>query len=148
MTATLVELDPSLAERAATTATAEGLDGVDIRCADAGHSTAYGGALPADLVLLCGVFGNVSDDDVRLTVRALPQFCRSGALVVWTRHRRPPDLTPHIRSWLGVEGFEEQAFVAPDDALFSVGAHRFLGSPVPLELGARLFTFLRDPTWG
>jgi hypothetical protein len=29
-------------------------------------------ALPADVLLLCGIFGNVSDDDIGRTVRALP----------------------------------------------------------------------------
>ena len=34
---------------------------VEIVCADAGGSNAYEGAVPANLLLCCGVFGNVSD---------------------------------------------------------------------------------------
>jgi hypothetical protein len=30
-------------------------------------------------VLVCGVFGNVSDDDVAATVRAMPSFLAPGA---------------------------------------------------------------------
>lgn len=143
VSATLMELDPGLAKRAAEAASVIGLGGVEVRCADAGTSAAYADAVPADLVLLCGVFGNVADDDVRRTIGALPAFCRPGALVIWTRHRRSPDLTPAIRAWFGQATFEEQAFTAPADVGFSVGAHRFRGDTTSLEPGVRLFSFLR-----
>lgn len=139
--ATLVELDPGNAARAE--AAAAGLDGVTVRVEDAGVSDAFRDAVPADLVLLAGVFGNVSDQDVLRTVRTLPQLCASGATVLWTRHRREPDLTPAIRSWLAETGFAELAFDAPDDVLFGVGVHRFEGSPEPWVPGLRLFSFTR-----
>ena len=43
----------------------------------------FADVLPAD-VLLCGIFGNVSDRDIRRTVRAAPALCRAGATVIWT----------------------------------------------------------------
>lgn len=49
-----------------------------------------GRAGPVDLVLLAGVFGNISDGDVKATIDALPWVCAPGAVVVWTRHRRAP----------------------------------------------------------
>ena len=107
---------------------------------DAGELSAYEGAVPADLVLACGVFGNVPDQDVRRTVLALPQLCAPGATVIWTRHRRPPDLTPSIRGWLREGGFAELEFVAPDDVLWSVGVHRFDGATAPLSR-ERIFSF-------
>ncbi|HEX6247537.1 MAG TPA: class I SAM-dependent methyltransferase, partial [Nocardioidaceae bacterium] len=125
--ATLVEADPEIADRAEEQADRVGLESVDVRRADAGVSDAFVGAAPADLVLMCGVYGNVSDDDVHETVAALPQLCETGALVVWTRHRKQPDLTPRIRGWFAEQGFDEQCFTSPDDAMFAVGAHRFLG---------------------
>ena len=33
--------------------------------------------------------------------------------MIWTRHRREPDLTPQIRDWFPASGFEEIAFDAP-----------------------------------
>lgn len=42
----------------------------------------YADAVPADLVLLCGIFGNIPDADVQATVRAAPQLCAPGAEVV------------------------------------------------------------------
>jgi len=98
--------------------------------------------VPADLVLLAGVFGNISDADVRRTIGALPQLCAPGGTVLWTRTRRDPDLTPAVRRWLRDEGFSEQAFLAPADVLFCVGVHRFTGVPQPLSAGGKLFQFL------
>ncbi len=141
--ATLVELDGRNADRAVAAAADAGLNGITVRVEDAGLTDAAHGAVPADLVLLAGVFGNVSDGDVRRTVRALPTLCAAGATVIWTRHRHEPDLTPAIRSWLAEAAFEELAFEAPDDVRFSVGVHRFLGSPVPWSPGGRLFAFVR-----
>jgi hypothetical protein len=142
VTALLVENDVTLASGARETA--ETLPAqVEVRRADAAWSDAYTGAVPAGLVLLCGIFGNISDDDVRTTVEAAPQLCAPGAEVVWTRHRGDPDLTPSIRAWFAAAGFEEVAFIAPDADEWSVGVHRLVGEPSPLEPGRRWFTFLR-----
>ncbi len=67
--------------------------------ADAGDLTAYAKAVPADLVLMAGVFGNISDADVRRTIGAFPQLCADGATVIWTRTRRAPDLTLTGQAW-------------------------------------------------
>ena len=137
----LVELDPDNAQALRQGVRAAGLD-LEVLEADAGDLAAYEGADPADLVLLCGVLGNVSDDDARNTIGAMPQLCSAGATVIWTRSRRAPDLTPRIREWFAETGFSELAFVAPEDALFSVGMTSFSGVPQPLGRG-QLFRFTR-----
>ncbi len=139
--ARLVELDPGLAARARERALRAGLDGIEVVTGDAGVTDAYAGAVPADLVLACGVLGNVPDEDAERTVRSLPQLCAAGATVVWTRHRRSPDLTPQIRAWFAEAGFRERAFDSPGPDSFSVGVHRLEGRPLPLERGLRLFAF-------
>jgi hypothetical protein len=142
VTALLVEYDAELASRAreaAKTLSAR----VEVRQADAAQSNVYADAVPADLVLLCGIFGNISDADIRTTVEAAPQLCTPGAEVVWTRHRGDPDLTPSIREWFAGAGFEEVAFVAPDADEWSVGVHRLATAPRPLERGRHWFTFFR-----
>jgi hypothetical protein len=93
-------------------------------------------------VLVCGVFGNVTDTDVHRTITLLPRLCALGATVIWTRHRKAPDLTPRIRAWFAAAGFEELAFVAPDDRFFSVGAQRLVVQPPALGPTADLFTFV------
>ncbi|HYK95339.1 MAG TPA: SAM-dependent methyltransferase, partial [Candidatus Dormibacteraeota bacterium] len=138
----LVELDPTLAARARGAIARAGIRGLEVREGDAGVTTAFAGAAPADLVLVCGVFGNITDEDIRGTIRALPSMCAEGATVIWTRHRRPPDLTPAIRRWFRAAGFEHAAFVKVPDSQGSVGVERFVGTPVPFEAGRRLFEFV------
>jgi hypothetical protein len=137
----LVELAPDNAQALRQAVHAAGL-ALEVVEGDAGDLAAYEGAVPADLVLLCGVLGNVSDADAHDIIRSMPQFCATGATVIWTRTRRPPDLTHRIRGWFAEAGFSELAFVAPDDALFSVGMSCFMGTPQPLRRG-QLFRFVR-----
>ncbi len=141
--ATLVEADAGLVGRAAEVAREGGLPGITVRQADASRTDAYLDAAPADLVLLCGVLGNISDGDAARTVAALPQLCAAGATVLWTRHRRAPDLTPAIRRWFAGAGFDELSFTAPNEVMWSLGENRFAGKPQPLVAGQRLFTFVR-----
>lgn len=84
-----VENDPYNVEVALNRVHQFGLVDVDIRCADAGNSKSYVGATPADLVFLCGVFGNISDQDVFKTIEFLPQLCSTGATVLWTLSLHP-----------------------------------------------------------
>lgn len=144
VTGRLVELDPLLVDQARHEADRLGLVGIEVVRADAGWSDAYAGAVPADVVLACGVFGNVAEGDVRRTVAELPHLCAAGATVIWTRHRAPPDLTGRIRRWLGDAGFHEVAFDAPPGTLFSVGTARLERPPLPFRPGRRLFTFVGD----
>jgi hypothetical protein len=139
--ARLVELDET--NVAAARAAAAELPGVEVLRADAGDLAAYRGAVPADLVLLAGVLGNVSDVDVRATIGALPSLCAPDATVIWTRTRRAPDLTVAIRRWFAESHFTERAFDAPADVLWSVGVHRFTGRPRPLPPAGQIFRFVK-----
>ena len=136
----LVELDPHNVEVAAEALAAAGLRGVRAVEGDAGSSASYVDAVPAQLLLVCGVFGNVPDGDVQRTVRALPGLAAEGATVIWTRHRRAPDLTPAIRRWFSDAGFEELAFTSPGADSFAVGTHRLAVDPLPFR-AAPLFAF-------
>lgn len=140
----LVELDETLAARGLESIARERLTGAEVVCGDASTTDAYRGAVPADVLLLCGVFGNVSDADVHNTVDHLPELCAAGATVIWTRGRFEPDLTPTIRSWFDDAGFEELAFVAIADTTAAVGANRMTAAPRPYVAGVRLFTFLAE----
>jgi hypothetical protein len=140
--ARLVELDERNVAAARAALGAADLPGVTVVEGDAARTDAYLGAVPADLVLVCGVFGNVSDDDIEHTVKRLPQLCAAGATAIWTRHRGPPDLTVAIRAWFAAAGFIERAFEIVPDSNVSIGVHRFEGAPVVLEVGQRLFTFV------
>ena len=144
--ALLVERDPRLVEVARSSVARSGLEHVEVVCGDAGIIGTYAGAIPAGVVLVCGVFGNITDADVANTVATLPVMCRPGATVIWTRHRHSPDLTPAIRAWFDQAGFEEIAFDGPLELSVGVGAHRLVGDPpsVGAAPGLRLFEFTED----
>ena len=140
VTARLVELDPELAAAAGRAAAAAGLAGVEVVTGDASLTDAYAGLVPADLVLVCGVFGNISDSDIRRTALCCAQLCAAGGTVVWTRARTPPDLVPQICGWFSEGGFE-LSWLSDPGAGFGVGVHRFTARPRPLAAGLRMFSF-------
>jgi hypothetical protein len=140
----LVELDERNVAAARRAAHVAGLDCVEVLQADAGTTDACAGAVPAQIVMACGIFGNISADDIKVTVSALPSLCAPGALVLWTRHRCPPDLTPAIRSWFREAGFREERFDVSHDGFMSVGAHRLTGKAAALVPCQRLFTFMAE----
>jgi hypothetical protein len=110
---------------------------------DASLSDSYLGIAPTEVVLACGIFGNISDDDIHRTVELLPMLCASGATVIWTRHRREPDLTGEVRRWFAEAGYEEVGFDAPEDHPYvGVGTHRRLGAEGVVEPGVTFFRFV------
>jgi hypothetical protein len=136
--ARLVELDARNTE----TAGKAGLPGVEVVTGDAALTDHYLGMVPADLVLVCGVFGNITAEDIRRTVGFCVRLCATGGTVIWTRHRRDePDLVPAICAWFEEVGFERRWVSDPSED-FGVGVHRFTGRPAPLVLGERMFTFV------
>jgi hypothetical protein len=143
--ARLVELDPHNVAVAEAAARRAGLDGVEVRRGDAGLMRHYRDLAPADLVLACGVFGNLTDADVLRTVEACAQLCREDGTVVWTRHRRPPDLVPVIGDWFSARGFV-QLQVSDPAAGYGVGAHRLCHPPKPMQSADRIFTFVPEKT--
>ena len=144
VSAVLIETDERNADAARRRARDAGLHGVEVRRADAGHLDSYEGAAPADLLLFCGVFGNISDEDVERAVATLPRLLEPEATVIWTRSRRDPDLTPAIRGWFADAGFAECHFDAPEGVLVSVGVHRLATGAAPAAPPAdrRLFRFV------
>ncbi|GAA3271864.1 SAM-dependent methyltransferase [Dactylosporangium vinaceum] len=141
VSARLVELDPRNAAAARARAAAAGLPSVEVVEADAGLFAAYAGAVPADLVIVVGVLGNMSQADALATIAALPALCAAGATVLWTRGRQHHDRTPQLRAAFAGAGFAEQSFLAPEHSIFSFGVHRFDGRPRPLPGDGRMFTF-------
>jgi len=141
----LVELDPKLAAQAASNVSTVST-GLTVLCADAAETAGYVDALPVDLLLLCGIFGNVGLDDIARTVAAVPTMCNVGATVIWTRHRRPPDQTPTIRRWFDDAGCSSAGIVSPGEGSFAVGCERVGRASARTALPTRLFTF-RDDLW-
>jgi hypothetical protein len=145
VSAILVELDPDLVAFARERASSAGVaEHVLVEHGDASLCRLYSEHVPADLVLVCGVFGNVSASDIANTIQALPGFCRPGGHVIWTRHRRSPNATPSIRAEFAASGFGEIEFVAPDSTVMTVGHHRLDGPTAAFHPDRRLFDFVGD----
>lgn len=141
VTARLVELDPRNTAEAGRAATALGLTGVEAVTGDAALTDAYAGLAPADLVLLCGLFGNITLDDIERVTDYCTRLCAHGGTVIWTRNRQQPDVFPRICAWLEERGFT-RVWVNDPERAQGVGVHRFTGRPRQLPLGERMFTFV------
>jgi hypothetical protein len=142
VTAFLVELDGHNVAVARSLAADAGLERVEVVRDDASLTAVYRDAVPADVLLLCGIFGNVSEEDVRTTVANASMLCAPGATVIWTRHREAPDRTPAIRGWFADAGFEELAFDSPGEERFAVGTHRLVTEPLDYDDDLGMFSFV------
>ena len=143
MHARLVELDPELARRGREHAS-DVSPTIEVMTGDASRTSCYVGAVPAGIVLACGIFGNITDDDIHNTVEHLPELCAPDATVIWTRGTFAPDLTPTIRVWFMEAGFSELDFVAIPATWVGVGANRLTAQPRPMYPDVQLFTFLPE----
>jgi hypothetical protein len=142
VTARLVELDPRNTETARGLAAAANLPGVEIVTGDAALTSQYADLAPAGLVLACGLFGNMTDDHIERTIDYCTRLCATGGTVVWTRARWEPDLVPQICAWFEERDFERVWLSAPEPGYRQCcGAHRFTGTPAPLEENATMFAF-------
>jgi SAM-dependent methyltransferase len=143
VTATLVEVHPGIAARAREAAVGTSAQ-AEVRTRDAGNTDAYLGAVPADLVLLVGIFGNISDGDVHTTVATAAQLCGPGATLIWSRGRHDGDRNDVILSWFATAGFVELDYDTRDTGSRpAIGVMRYAGLAQPLAGGHHLFTFLR-----
>jgi hypothetical protein len=91
-------------------------------------------------MLACGLFGNMTDADVRATIGYCAQLCAENGTVIWTRARWAPNLVPQICAWFEERGFE-RTWLSDPGYVQCAGAHRRIAPPEPLEADAVMFTF-------
>ena len=140
----LLEAHPGIADLARDRAAAADVAGLLVRTCDAADTANYAGAVPAEVVLLVGIFGNISSADIQTVIATAPRFCSPGAALIWSRGRDRHDINDGIRRAFADAGFVELAYAEADfDSRPAVGALRYDGPPVPLDTGRNLFTFLR-----
>lgn len=145
--ARLVELDPRNVAVARAGAAAAGLATVEVVEDDAAWTDRYLGLVPADLVLMCGVFGNITDEDIERTVGYCRQLCARDGIVIWTRHRKPPDRCEQAAAWFEHHGFT-RVWLREPDIEQGVGVHRLATEPDTMVPGERMFTFVRKSRAG
>ncbi len=135
VTALLIERDPTLSQRARTVAIGLGLPGIEVRTADAGATDTYSDSQPAHLLLACGVFGNITFNDVRRTIAMLRTLVVADGIVIWTRGRTDDGHDPShdVRACFAEHGFSEMSFTSPADARFRVGMQRLTAHPAAVR---------------
>jgi hypothetical protein len=137
----LVELDHELATAGAARAAAEGVDATVVT-GDAGASASWREWVPVDLLMLCGIFGNITVEDIRSTIAAIPAIVSDHGVVVWTRGARADvDLRPLIRQWLVASGLDEVAFEGEPQG-YGVGVNERTAEATVNPLPEKLFAFL------
>jgi hypothetical protein len=143
VSAVFVEVHPVIADRARHSAAAVAAH-VEIRTADAGLTNTYLGAVPAEVVLLVGILGNISDTDLARTITTAPALCRPAATLLWSRARADGDRNDLVRARFTAAGFTQLDYATWDSGTRpAVGVLRYDGPPMPLPTGTQLFTFLR-----
>jgi hypothetical protein len=139
--ACLVELSRELASDARARAAEIGLADVTVMQSDASWTSAYADFVPADVILTCGVFGSISQHDMKQTILELPHLGGPGAITIWTKEGNEPDLRSWIRGVFREAGFEELAYETAEGTVFGVGSNRWTGAPLPFRPDLQMFFF-------
>ncbi len=147
--ARLVELNPQLVERGRATIESLGLaKQIEFINGDATNSANYAGAVPADIVIVCGVFGNLADEaELNRLLRNLSFLSKQGAFVLWTRgHSNGIPYSETVRKFLRAAGFEEVNFKLTATGNMGVGIHRYIGENIAAPKEQQLFAFSGIPS--
>jgi hypothetical protein len=142
--ARLVELDGRNVEEARRRIESAGLEGIEVSQADAGTTDAYHGAVPAHIILLCGVLGSLTDDHVDSVIATLLQLCTERAQVIWTAHRAASGLFEYACAAFHRHGFAT-VWTNPADPC-GVARHQLVTQPRELQAGERIFRFADEQT--
>jgi hypothetical protein len=132
-----------LAQESEHAASGKGLQNVTELNGDASLLRTYRDVIPADLILLCGIFGNISNEDIQNIINSLAQLSKQGTRVIWTRNLRNPDIVPAIRDLFSTNDFREVDFRTTSDGSYAIGIYELKGLPQRLNDDARLFTFVK-----
>lgn len=142
VSARLVEINSNLVERGRATVEFLGLaKQIEFINGDATLATNYVGAVPADIVIVCGVLGNLADEgELNRLLDNLSFLSKTGAFVIWTRgHSNGIPYSDNVRKILSASGFEEVDFKLTNTKDMGVGIHRYIGENLPQPKEQKLF---------
>ncbi|MBD2567951.1 class I SAM-dependent methyltransferase family protein [Anabaena lutea] len=148
VSARLVEINPQLVERGRATIESLGLTKqIEFINGDATAADNYVGAVPADIVIVCGIFGNLADEnELNRLLGNLSFLSKKGAFVLWTRgHSNGIAYSETVRKYFRDFGFEEINFKITATGDMGVGIHRYLGENLPTPKEEKLFVFSGVP---
>src|SRR5919204_972732 len=148
--ATLIESNPALVTRGQAAVEQLGLARrITFRCADATQSSTYVDLRPAQIIVLSGVFGNLTERGVQRLIAALPSLCDREASVIWTRNLFDDGekATQIIRECFVAADFTEKVLVRTPLGFFAVGTHSFRGVRRPLPVNKTLLNETATRQW-
>jgi hypothetical protein len=142
VTALLVERDErnvALARRAAAQA---GLNDWAVVTGDASNSSSYAGAVPCDLILTCGMLGNIDPNGLPALIDELSRLSAEGATVIWTYNRLDPKKARALREMFDAAGYQELAYEESSMGPEVVGVNRLAGTPGEFRNDVTMFQFV------
>jgi Putative methyltransferase len=141
----LIDTERALVDAGQDSANISGLgDQLHFIVGDATLPSSYKGMLPADLVLVCGVFGHVLKEDLQRLVHSLGCMCKTGGYVIWTRHAKAWDGESHvplINQLFEQTRFEQIGFSVTEEGASCIGTYRYTGEPAELSTEETVFMF-------
>jgi hypothetical protein len=141
----LVELNPALVDHGQASVSRLHLGRqIHFITGDATRSSTYLSLVPADLLVVSGVFGNVHTAELPTMINRLRCLCRQGSVVIWTRSATGPagqGAVTVIGEAFDASGFREVIKAATTPQGFIVATHQLVGEPLPLLPEQELFCF-------
>ncbi|WP_329139915.1 SAM-dependent methyltransferase [Streptomyces sp. NBC_01476] len=143
--ALLIELEPLNASFLHGALGSTALTSVEVLVADAGAAASYAGHVPADLLLMCGVFANIDLKAALRTIGRLDELVAPAGSVVWTTYGDSIDDADDVLAAFAAAGFAPVSLVWAADRSWLVSVHRFDGESRPWSDEGVLFAFRPSP---
>jgi hypothetical protein len=117
---------------------------VNFLCGDATLYVTYKDLAPADIVLVCGVWGHVAANQRAQLVAGIASLCKPDAAVIWTRGLVPNmSRLQEIQSHFAGLAWNNVRVSSTPDQRWAVATYRYSGPPHQLSKSGRLFRFRR-----
>ena len=145
VSAWLIELDRQSVTSGAREASVAGLGHtVHFRQADATDYATYLDVAPADIVLVCGVWGHVPAHERASLAGALAGLCKPRGTVTWTRGiSKGVARLREIELLFGQPEWEPVRITTTADEKWTVASYRYAGAQFELPPAGRIFNFHR-----
>jgi hypothetical protein len=111
---------------------------------DATLFATYRHIAPADIVLVCGVWGHVPAHQRLSMARGLACLCKPGGSIIWTRGvSQGHDRLREIQLAFGDPPWQQVRIDITSDRAWAVATYRYLGAPTDLPSSGQMFHFER-----
>jgi hypothetical protein len=125
--ALLVESEPELARRGEAQAVSAGVsDRVLFRCRDATRMESYQGYVPADVLVMAGVLGNVPSRAYPDLARTAATLLRRGGFLLWTQRRFSGAIDAEYREFRAALAANQFLSMFADETLAGPGGVSYL----------------------